>query len=119
MASIVIFLVISLLLPDGFLFQGPVANFPVADCSSKQCVGAPDTGCIQNGICTQLVKYSLDPSKPDKVQIELFGIPPVPGSTNFWVALGVNHNADSMVSEKRWDSKSPLSIMCTSLSAHQ
>ncbi|OWA52658.1 hypothetical protein BV898_17105 [Hypsibius exemplaris] len=96
MAALWIFLLISLLLPHGLIFQGPMANFPVSDCGvSKRCVGSPDSGCLRSGICRELLKYSYD-TNADKVRIELFGTPPAPGSTNFWVALGVNQQPGQM-----------------------
>jgi hypothetical protein len=100
---------ISLILPAGLKCQGPVANFPVNDCNvSKKCVGSPDTGCLQSGVCRELLKYSYNPGTPDKVQIELFGVPPMPGASNFWIAVGLNPVGGAMVSAD-WESSRKMS----------
>lgn len=83
-----------------------MANFPITDCGKvggKQCVGAPEPTCLSSGICTFLVKYSFEPIlAPELVQFELFGIPPMAGSMNFWIGLGLNHVTGSMVKKHQW-----------------
>ncbi|GAU99581.1 hypothetical protein RvY_10558 [Ramazzottius varieornatus] len=93
----VISLVICILPPLLCNGQGPVANFPVGDCNvAKQCVGWPEPTCVSQGLCSELVKWTYNPSYPAKVKFDLYGVPPIAGSTNFWIAFGLNHVTGAM-----------------------
>ena len=99
----VISFVIFIVLPTLCTTQGPVANFPVGDCNvSKQCVGSPEPTCVTQGLCLELVKWTYNPTFPDKVKFDLYGVPPIAGSTNFWIALGLNHVTGSMVKVQKF-----------------
>ncbi|XP_055337172.1 ferric-chelate reductase 1-like [Paramacrobiotus metropolitanus] len=77
--------------------QGPVTNFQVQDCGvSWDCVGFPNADCVGRGLCTNLLKYSYAASDPNHVKVELHGIPPMAGANDFWIAVGFNHEPNSM-----------------------